>query len=451
MKKSTKVLLYGIPSVLLLSCGGGLLGFAHKSRTDRDVAVARLVGLGLPTDPDQIRHLPDANRDAGTLLKKFRRALDRARETPSGVAYFDFRKKDLQSRRVFIKVNPHLVQMRQQLFTKSEFATQVEPSRSFEHGFPEFGTFRNVVNLAIAEAQVLASNGQPTKALQLLTEASKFARLLHTDPNRLAEFLSLNIQSTINRRAAMVFTSFSHRPEIQQEMQSFMNESDARVDFRRWVIGDVSDSLALEQAVRNGKFELGLLTVSAHFDPDSIWDNVMSSPYKINGVREMLFARLYNGYADLHQSIPTVENQYRKRIEAAEKWDREMSKNSGPNTLLLQMIISDYTHCFIREANSKAEWRTLNALLIASEIKSKTGKYPSALPVTGQDAIDPFTDEPLKYLLKGGKLTIYSVGQDLSDDNGLLFVPTTLSSSGSPSPSTDTGFSIPYDVPQRLQ
>ncbi len=451
MKKSTKVLLYAIPSILLLSCGGGLLGFAHKSRTDRDLAVARLAELGLPTDPEQIKHLPDTNKDAGTLLKKFSRALDRARETPAGMAYFDFRKKDLQSRRVFIKVNPYLVQMRQQLFTKSEFATQVEPSRSFEHGFPEFGTFRNVVNLAIAEAQVLASNGQPTKALQLLTEASKFARLLHTDPNRLAEFLSLNIQSTINRRAAMVFTSFSRRPEVQQEMQRFMKESDARVDFRRWMIGDVSDSLALEQAVRNGKFELGLLAVSAHFDRDSIWDNVMSSPYKINGVREMLFARLYNGYGDLYQSIPTVKNQYLKRIAAAERWDSEMTKNSGPNTLLLSRIISDYTHCFILEAQLKAEWRTLNALLTASEMKSKTGKYPATLPVTGQDAIDPFTDKPLKYLLKGEKLTIYSVGEDLSDDNGLLFRPTASLSSGSSSRAQDTGFSIPYVVPQRLQ
>ena len=451
MKNSTKVLLYAIPSVLLLSCGGGLLGFAHKSRTDRDFAIARLAKLGLPTNPSQIKHTPNPEKDAGALLTKFEDVLDSVRETPAGIAYFDYQKRNVQARRALIKANPHLVRMRRQIFTKSEWITKFEPSLNGEDEYSEFGKLRGVLDFAGAEAQVLAVDGKPTQALELLSQNAKFIHVFHANIKGYSGDLSNYFQIPINRRAAITFSGNAIRADVRLAMRNFLQASDHKVDFRRSIADEISDSLALEEDVRHGNRELGQLAVYPYIDPDSFWDKATLSLFRIKGVPETLFGRLYNAYSDLFEAVPSDPNQFRQRIRAADNWEAALAKNTGPNMLLVRATLANYALRFRREAQLKAEWRTLNALLIATEIKSKTGKYPSTLPVTGQDAIDPFTDKPLKYLLKGGKLTIYSVGQDLSDDNGLLFRPTTSSSSGSSSPAQDTGFSIPYVVPQRLQ
>jgi len=451
MKKSTKVLLYGIPSVLLLSCGGGLLGFVHKSRTDRDLAVARLAKVGLPTDPDQIKHKPDPDKDAGAPLTKFEDALDSVRETPAGIAYFDYQKRNVQARRALIKANPHLVRMRQQIFTKSEWISKFEPSLDGEEEYYEFGKLRGVLDFAGAEAQVLAVDGKPTEALELLSQTTNFVHLFHTNIKRYSGDLSNSFQIPINRRAAITFSGNASRADVRLAMRKFLQASDHKIDFRRSIADEISDSLALEEDVQHGKIELGQLAVYPYIDPESFWDKATLSLFRIKGVPETLFGRLYKAYSDLYEAVPSDPNQFRQRILAADNWEAGLAKNTGPNMLLVRATLANYAYRFRRETQLKAEWRTLNALLIASEIKAKTGKYPSTLPVTGKDAIDPFTDKPLKFRLKGGKLTIYSVGQDLSDDNGLLFRPTTSSSSGSSSRAQDIGFSIPYDVPARLR
>ncbi len=447
MKKSTKVLLYGIPSVLLLSCAG-LYSFAYKTRTDRDRAVARLAQVGLPTDPDQIKHIPDPDKDAGELLKKFDRAFLKARKVP---AYFSFYIPNLKSARAFVNANPQLVRLRKQLFTKSEFATQLEPSMGHQHEFYGFAALAIVVWLGLAEAQVLSADGAADRAIDLCTETTQFLHLLNSDPNHTAELLSVSLQQAVNRHVADIVESNSERAEVRRALQRYLHASVPKVDFRRAVIEDLSNALALEKDVTQGKVDLVAYDESINGGYASISEVGKHSLYRIKGAPDMLFARLYEGYADLYARIPKDPSQHKDRIEVVTRWDRVVSDQRSPNSYLLQSLMPQYSYSFKSEAKLTAEWRTLNALLAASEIKAKTGCYPTNLPVTGQNAIDPFTDQPLKYLPMDGKLAIYSVGDDLLDNQGKLFRLNYLAMPGSSAPPLDIGFSIPYDVPARLR
>lgn len=451
MKKSTKVLLYGIPSVLLLSCGGGLLGFAHKSRTDRDLAVARLAKVGLPTDPDQIKHSPDPDKDAGELLREFQTIYSAAEKTPFGRALTNGHRTTIPARRNFINAQPQLVRLRKELFTKTELATQLEPSLGDEQLFPQISAWSVVGKFAVSEALVLAADGKPANALELLARAANFVKLIDTDPIKVGSVMGISRAQTLNRQAAIIFSGHSHNVEIRRAMRAYLESSTPTTDFRRTLLAEVSDALVLERNVQTGKVKVDNYYGYDEEPEQNIVDRGLNQLYKVRGVSDMLFARLYAGQAELYEAVPKDRNLHKQRIEAAEAWEDRSSTLTGPNSILLTTIGPFMANAFRAEAQLKAEWRTLNALLIATEIKSKTGKYPISLPVTGQDAIDPFTDKPLKYLLKGGKLTIYSVGQDLSDDNGLLFRPTKSSSGGSSSWAQDTGFSIPYDVPAGLR
>jgi hypothetical protein len=436
---------------VLLLCGGGLLGFAHKSRTDRDRAVTRLAEVGLPTDPNQIKHIPDPEKDAGALLTQFEVAYSAAKKTPVGRTYVSNRRTNLKARRDFINANPELVRLRTLLFTKTELATQIDPSQGYEQEFPRWAAYKITIDLAISEASIFAADSKPVEALDLLAEASSFAKVSHTDPTEFGETLGMSRANMLNRDAARIFSANADRSDVQAAMQRYVQQSFPNIDLRHALANEVACAIVLERNLNSGKIELSGLYSDGHDYELSIRDRATNSLFRIKGVYDVLFTRVYNGLSELYQTIPSDNNLHNQRIESAERWERIVEGLSGPDAHLLLMLGPRYSHPLKAEAKLKAEWRSLNALLVASEIKAKTGRYPSTLPVTGKDAIDPFTDKPLKYLVKGGKLTIYSVGQDLSDDNGLLFLPTTVSSSAAPPPTTDTGFSIPYDIPARLR
>lgn len=449
MRKSTKLILYGIPATLFISCGGGLLGFAYKSRNDRDRAVARLAEVGLPTDPDQIKRIPDPTKDAGELLGKFLAIHTAAEKTPVGRAFTNGNRTTVEARRNFIKAYPELVQLRKDLFKKTELAIQLEPSLGDEQLFPQVSAWRIAINFAISEAIVLAADGKPAHALKLLAAAAEFVKLLYTDPIKFGSVMAISKAETLNREAAIIFSAHSNRIEIRQAMRAYLDSSTPTTDLRQTLVADVSDALVLERDVRNGKVEIDNYYDYEEEPEQNIVDQGMNQLYKVRGVSDMIFARLYTGQAEFYEAIPKDPNLHRQRIEAAEAWESQNATLTGPNSLLLTTIGPFMANAFKAEAKLKAEWRTLNALLISTEIKSKTGKYPATLLVTGIDAIDPFTDKPLTYLLKGEKLTIYSVGPDLSDDKGQLFLPAKLSSGWSLPPTIDTGFSIPYTLPKR--
>jgi hypothetical protein len=49
------------------------------------------------------------------------------------------------------------------------------------------------------------------------------------------------------------------------------------------------------------------------------------------------------------------------------------------------------------------------------------GKYPEDLPLAGEQRLDPFNGEPLRYRLHDGGFLVYSVGPDLVDNDGTPF------------------------------
>jgi hypothetical protein len=70
-------------------------------------------------------------------------------------------------------------------------------------------------------------------------------------------------------------------------------------------------------------------------------------------------------------------------------------------------------------AGCTAERRTAMQALASLSVRLQTGKVPSALPLDGAAAIDPYTSRPLRLRIDKGIVKIYSLGKDLVDDGGV--------------------------------
>lgn len=449
--KTIKWLVLGIPAVVLALCAAGGFVLTQRAKSDRDQAVAGLAEVGLPKHYDDVKHLPNPEKDAGALIKKFDAARKKAYATPLGKAYFDDKTGSVEIRRKFIAANPELVRLQRQLFAKTELATLIEPSLGPGLLLPQFAVCKSATKLASAHAQVLSADGKPVEALEELIKAAQFARVINTDPSAIAEVVAIACRTMISRRAAEILAANSARADVRQTIRRLLTSSISNIDLRKAISAEVALGLASEELIVKGKFSLDQISSLSSGEGPTHEDKTMNGMMQFPGVREALFAKLYRGYRELYERIPEDPNAHRARIDAAAKWDSYIANLDSPDSAFLSVFMLVYQQAFEAEAKTKAEWRTLKALVEAAEIKARTGKYPATLPVKGADALDPFTEQPLRYQLANGKLTIYSLGADETDNGGALFPPPRKVSEDEPKPQTDTGFSIPYDIPARLR
>jgi hypothetical protein len=75
----------------------------------------------------------------------------------------------------------------------------------------------------------------------------------------------------------------------------------------------------------------------------------------------------------------------------------------------------------VQPVYSRAQCRVARGGLAVLMHHQVTGEYPEDLPLAGEQRLDPFNGEPLRYRLLDGGFMVYSVGPDLLDNDGTSF------------------------------
>ena len=442
--KTIKWLVLGIPSILIATCGLGGVFAVQNSKSDREKELDLLAKAGLPRHYDEVKHTPDPAKDAGALLEQFyleRRAVDKTELSRKLNAD---RTGSAELRRDFLRQNQKLVLLKEQIFAKSELATLTEPKQGVSLLFPQFAPSKSAVRLALTQAELLNTDGNPAGAIQELTKAARFASVVNTDSTLISELVSVALRSMTHRTATIIFAKNSDRAEVRDAMRSYVKVSLPNVDMRRALESEVALVLATEELLRSRRIGLDELTsigneTGTRPKTQKAIEQIITFP----GISDMLFSRLYRHYRVMHEQVPADRKRQRERIAAAQAADQRIEQMNKTTDFVVQMFAPVLNQAFKAEAKTIAEWRSLNALLIAAEEKAKTGRYPAKLPISGPEALDPFTDKPLYYKASANSVKVYSVGADGKDNNGLLFRPTKGNARD-----YDSGYSIPYIVPK---
>ena len=442
--KTIKWIVLGVPALLLATCGIGGAVAVQNSKNAREHELDLLAKAGLPRDYNEVKHTPDPEKDAGELLRQYEAAKRAADKTDASRKLAADRTGDAELRRSYLRENEKLVRLQEQILEKPELATLTDPSKGAALLFPQLAPSKNTTRLALTQAELLAADGKPVEAIQKLTSAVKFASVVNTDSTLITELVSIAMRAMTHRTAMLIFAQHSERADVRTAMDKYVKAAVPNVDMRRGLSSEVALAIASEESMRSGKLSLQALTGTAS-ENDEGNSNVktIEKIIALPGVREMLFTRLYRHYRHMYETIPADRQKQRERIAAAQAADTEVDNMNRTTDFMVQMFAPVFKQAFLAEARTVAEWRSLNAILVAAEIKAKTGSYPAKLPVSGPDSLDPFTDKPLFYKATANSVQVYSVGPDGKDNNGLLFRPTR-----GDSKDYDSGYSIPYVVPK---
>lgn len=414
--------------------------------SERDEEFRLAVAAGLPKSWEDLRKTYKPDRDAREPLKAFSEAWAAADKRSDAIALEAGRRNDNSWETDIVRAHPELATMVAEVLSRSELNMLDEPELGFQVNFGRLTQTKSVMNYTRAKAAVLSKDGDPIAALKTLQESSNLLRLIRQDSSTLiAELVGSINEAILLKSAQQILQKHGQQPAVQTEALRFLDNLARPGDVKRALIGEFAGQLVEEHALATkgeayyDKF-LGLEPMpfedgeeEEDKDPQA---EALRLRLHIPGTRDVLFKNLYRAFRELYADLPDDPTDGFARLQVAKKHSKIAAEKTGTMDFLIPMTIGTATSAVNSDLRGLVYRRALKALILAQQIRTKTGNYPTELPLSGQEAIDPFSGEKLKFKTIDGYLVAYSVGEDGVDNGGTDAIGWTMFAK-------DIGYSLP--------
>lgn len=259
------------------------------------------------------------------------------------------------------------------------------------------------------EALYAAENEDPNQALNSIESLFGVARSFEAEPLYISQTVRLNYESMAVATLEYVLRRINFNDEQLIELGEILTQAE---DF-----SGIKRAFASERCIR-----LRLCENPSLFPSDIIEGVLPAQPvleaYKAIGILDraaLVYIRFDKEFTDV------FELPLHKQINAFKSIEAEFNKSKLPGFLRLKQ--SPFSELVSLNLNTIAELRTARVALTIQRYRLQKGKLPESLSnlipqYLDNIPLDPFNGKALKYNKLDPGFIIYSVGQNLSDDNG---------------------------------
>ncbi len=293
---------------------------------------------------------------------------------------------------------------------------------------------RAAARLLMAHAMLELHRGDVERAFELTLACHRLARLVSEHPTLIGSLIAIALEAIATQGDAAIILDSSFTAE---QATAFRQQIQALPSLRR--MSDVFDRgerlvgldsiVGMSQGRVEGTKPSAARALQLGLDPNPML-RLQNEVYD-----EIKAAFSLPDYAD---RIRTLDDLAQK-LDKAAQWNRHriakmsLAKLFGSKATFSQeighLLIALTTPTFVQAAIS--ENRNVAQLLLTdigyslAIARGETGEFPESLEALVPDQIDavpldPFTDDPLKYLRTDGGFLLYSVGPNGIDDGGLM-------------------------------
>jgi hypothetical protein len=274
-------------------------------------------------------------------------------------------------------------------------------------------------------SRVLSIHGQPIKALEVLTDATKLVRLLRPEVSSMESEMTAKVNERVLVGAAFQVLNLNQsNPEVQSASLKFLEALGRPPDVRRTMQANFARVLLQENRLNTkGKAEIDVflrveetLDESSEGKLDPIVEQLRTE-LKDPANRDSMFERYFRAVQQLYKDLPEDPNDGYGRLEAAKKHAVLNEQRTQQLDYLASFQLAETYSNIDGDLRDLVMRRSLKALVLALQAQAKTGSFPQELPLSGLEAIDPYSGKKLMYKQDRGGLVVYAVGPD-SEDNG---------------------------------
>jgi len=293
-----------------------------------------------------------------------------------------------------------------------------DTSWGFDAIVTEFSDLKFITKWLSVRAILRAQSGDDTGLAEDLTAMARISAFCGSDDSLIGYLVQVATEDMTLQAMEQSLSASNGRPgtirAVRQALKTFapvLNIKTAlRGEYYKSLVG-MQETIKLSDP---GFFDV-FTTQEARNSP-SVWSRLMMS----HGMLESNVANLLRVTRETYQALPEdpLDLPATEAVFAAN--DKKLAAEANNNHYILARsilpVFPDAPKVFVRSAQRR---RLLEVLLVSLEERNRTGKFPTKLPVTGALAIDLFDGSKLRYSIVDGKLKIYSVGIDGSDNGGI--------------------------------
>ncbi len=277
-----------------------------------------------------------------------------------------------------------------------------------------------------ARARVLCDRGRPVEALEVLTAATKLVRVLRPEVSLMDSELVAKVNERLLIGAAIqILNQHGSNPKVQTLSLKFLEALGRPPDVRRTMQAKFASVLLDENRLNTkGEAEIDVFlrveeTLDESFEGklDPIVEQLRTE-LKDPAKRDSMFERYFRAARLLYQDLPEDPNDGYGRLQAAKKHDALNAKRTEPLDYHVSFEIRETYANVDGDLRDLVNRRSLKALVLALQAHTKTGSFPQELPLSGLEAIDPFSGKKLIYKQIDDRLVVYSIGPDNEDNGG---------------------------------
>jgi hypothetical protein len=280
--------------------------------------------------------------------------------------------------------------------------------KSFEMELPHLQVVRSFTQLLALDTKAQARAGNWEAVVANIAAQYQFADAVAADPILISQLVGIAIDSiahdTLRDALPPGILSDAQLRTLLGYLESAPDRergADALATEMRMV------SLAFDQ-IRQG--ELSFVSVELHPVMAQLLSSTLGQTFV--SLDEATYLEIMAPLADL---------AYRPYYEAAPHLDAlEQAANDLPfYKPLTRMLSPALTRVLLNQARHEAMVDLMRLGLLIEQHHAVQGGYPASLDSLGGRFIDPFTGQPYLYLPGDDSFTLYSVGQNLTDDGGV--------------------------------
>lgn len=416
--------------VLLSLCGVGgyavsrtYLDFPWAAR-ELEAAVKEYRSLGLPWEAKDLEPQPPLGPDenAAPLLKAVFDALQPtpSTEPPALGAVSDALRDGATAKERQAALAPFrpLFKDIERALEKSRLSLKHDWDEGFDTAFPELAAGRSVVELLVTRAATKRDAGDFDGAAEDLMKAQKLGRMLGQDPTLLAGLTSLACEALVLREVERLIEVSQKDPQgliaANRVLASPLPPDYLMHHLRGEMYSGVAYTRNLDR-LGGWRAEFGVLSEEPVEDSRQ---SIVRTGLPSGTIARGLLARYLQGWNAIFRdwkpgedpmSIAKRANALMQRDEA----ERRMSFHWNP--LWLSTVV-EAAPVYVR---SETYRRCLQGLSRVVAYRSRTGRWPATLADADFNGIDPFDGKPLRMVVKGDQVRVYSVGPDGIDDGGV--------------------------------
>lgn len=413
----------GAPCLMLLLTFGFVKCQVGKIGNTLEPELAKLRGMGIPTEPDQLKPnppVPDNENAAPLYTEIFKEQAEFGKKNRLDVRYLNEYTGAAADNAAYAQASKRYDSIFRKIDRISEFK-QIDFKHDYNKGFdlmfPEFTEIKGISKVLSPRTRFQVGRGEFDAALKNIETQLTIVDHLSEEPLLIGALVAIALQSIAYANTEFFLGAIKDNQPMLAKTEAVLLRHQKLPNMRQALVGEL---VLGRLAIRSIKSWNDLTMISDSGEPSALQRSLDRVTMNDPAFRKMFEAKQVQTWREFFESAPKGPREYAGYDKAMEALDKKLEADQSLENRVNQLLFPLFSQAGKAMLRCQAQQRL--ELIAVKLLRMRPTGLPKDLKQFGDLAIDSSTGKPMGYVRKGRGFKVWIAGHDGVDNGGKPFV-----------------------------